>query len=693
MEIVKTLCQMCSRLCGVNVYLSNGRIVKTEGMPEHPCNKGGLCPKGLAIPEYEYSPQRLTHPLMRKGERGEGKWQQITWHEALEVTANRLGQIKEQYGASAIFFYRGQGSGWGSPWTHHKRFMNALGSPNYGSHSHLCYVPKIMGQVYTVGKSLLPDYEESRCIVLWGYNPFHTALPNLGRRILDAKQRGAKLVVIDPVFTELAAKADLFVRPRPGTDGALALGMLNIIIKKGWYDTEFVEKWTYGFDRFAGMVKEYPPTKVAEITWVPEDTIREAAEVYVSNRPALIEMGNGIEQHTNSVQTSRAITCLVAICGNVDRPGGNVQAPPSPLAYMARPELLPKDVKSVDKHPLYARIWHVPGPDMTDAIVTGDPYPIRAMIVQAGDPVLSLSDSGRMRKALRKLDFLVVHDLFMTATAELADIALPAASFLEENLACVYRFGLSPASNAQMFALRRKVVEPPGECHSDMQFIFELARKMGLGQYFPWRTVEEAMDEEMKPVGITLKDLQEHPEGIMKTLSASEFYGRYRRDGFDTGTKKAELYSELFKQYGYDPLPRYVEPGESPISRPDLAREYPLICGAGIKPISFTHNQFRTVSVLKDIFPEPWLEIHRQTAKELAIEDGDQVAVESPRGQIRVKAKLTEGVDPRAVFLPHGWGQPYAYGGADNILTPDSPRCPLSASTSNRAFLCRVSKV
>ena len=691
-EIVKTLCQMCSRMCGMNVYLSNGKIIKTEGMPEHPCSKGGLCAKGFAVVQYEYSPERLTHPLKRLGERGEGKWQQISWEEALDITAQRLGESKVKYGAPAIFFYRGQGAGWGSPWSHQKRFMNVLGSPNYGSHSHLCYVPKVMGQVFTVGRFLLSDYESTRCMLLWGYNPFYSAVANLGRRILDAKQRGAKMVVIDPRFTGPASKADIYVCPRPGTDGALALGMMNVIIEKGLYDKEFVVEWVYGFDKLAEMVKDYPPERVTEITWVPEDTIREVAELYATTKPALIEMGNAIDQQSNSVQMSRAITCLVAISGNLDKPGGNVQAPEIPLADMSLAELLPKDVKSVEKHPLYARIWHVPGPDLVDTILTGDPYPIRSMIVQAGDPALSLSDCEKVRKALRRLDFLVVHDVFMTSAAELADIVLPAASFLEENLLCTYGFGLTPAINTQLFALRKKVVDPPGECHSDMQFIFQLARKMGLDDYFPWENVEEAMEEEMKPSGITMKDLLEHPEGILKIFPSHETYLKYERNGFSTGTKKVELYSPLFEQYGYDPLPRYIEPGESPISRPDLAEKYPLVCGAAVKPGIFTHTQFRTVPWLRDILPEPWVEIHPETAERLGISDGDRVIVESLRGEIEVRAKVTEGVDPRAVFLPHGWGQPYAYGAADNIISPDTPRCPLSSSTSNRAFLCRVAK-
>lgn len=692
-EMVKTLCQMCSRLCGMNVYLQKGRVIKTEGMPEHPCSKGGLCAKGLASVQYEHSPQRLLHPLKRIGERGEGKWQQITWEEALDITARKLKETRDKYGAPSIFFYRGQGAGWGSPWVHQRRFMNALGSPNYGAHSQLCYIPRQMAWTYTVGRVMVPDFENAKLMILWGYNPFYSAVANLGRRVVDARKRGAKMIVIDPRFTGPAAKADIYVQPRPGTDGALALAMLNVVIEKGLYDRDFVAKWTHGFDQLAEMVKEWTPEKASEITWVPAGLIREIAELYGSTRPATIEAGNGVDQVSNSVQTARAITCLIAISGNLDRPGGNVLPPASTIADMTLKNLLPQDVKSIDKHPLYSRIWHIASPDLTDSILTGEPYPIRAMLVQAGDPALTLSESERVRKALRKLDFLAVHDLFMTSTAELADIVFPAASFLEEDSLSTYSFGLTPATNTRLFGLRRKVLDPPGECHSDLQFIFQLARKMGLGDYFPWETAADAIEEEIRPTGRTMKDLMAHPEGILQVIPPQDLYEKFEKEGFATGTKKVELYSPLFEEYGYDPLPRYVEPAETPFSQPDLAKEYPLIGSAAIKPGIFTHTQFRNLPWLKDILPEPWVEMHPRMAESLGIKDGEDVYVESPRGKIKVKAMLTEGVHPRAVFLPHGWGEPYAHGAVDNMITPDAPNCPVSSSNSNRAFLCRVTRV
>jgi anaerobic selenocysteine-containing dehydrogenase len=690
-EIVKTICQMCNRCCGMNVYVDGGKMVKVEGMSEHPASQGGLCAKGLAAVQHEYNPRRIIHPMRRVGERGEGKWDQLSWNQAMDVTVERLNQVKDQYGAQSIAFYKGQAESWETIWHLIKRFMHVLGSPNYCSHSQLCWIPIMMGQVYTLGGMPMPDIENTNCMLSWGFNPFTSCIANFGRRVLDAKQRGAKLVVIDPRFSSAAAKANIFVRPRPGTDGALALGMLNVILDEELYHREFVDRWTYGFDQLREFIRQYTPQRVEDITTVPAATICEVARLYATTKPACILVGgNGLDHHDNVVQTSRAITILEAISGNIDQPGGNVfQIRPS-MTDMLLAEKLPKELKDVGQHPLYYQAWGVAGSDMVDTMLGDKPYPLKAMIVMDGDPARSLSNTTRVVEALKKLDFLVVHDLFMTGAAELADIVLPASSYFESTLLITYPYNAAPPLNTQLIGLRNKVVEPLGESHSDFEVLFELARKMGFSQYFPWKTAEEAFDEQLKPAGITVKALKEHPEGIVKAFTPQELYQKYEKQGFNTPTKKVELYSTILEKSGYDPLPTFEEPGESPISRPDLAKEYPLICNDSIKPGLFVHNQYRTLPWLKRIMPEAWVEIHPQKAKELGVKDGEMVVVESPRGSIKVKAQFAEDIDPSTVFIPHGWGQPYAHGQADNYITPDSPRCPVSGSTSNRAFLCRV---
>jgi len=692
-KIFKTVCHMCNRPCGMNAYVKGNRVVKVVGMPEHHISQGRLCPKGLAAGQYENDPNRLKHPLMRVGNRGEGRWKQVSWDEAIDISANNLLQTKEKHGAKSISFYKGQGGGWDPILGYVKRFMSVLGSPNFITHSHLCHVPIMMGHSYTMGSMPVSDIEHSKCIILWGFNPFTSSITNVGRRIMNAKESGTTLVAIDPRLTAAGAKSNISVQPRPGTDGALALGMLNVIIEEELYDKEFVSNWTYGFDKLEEFIKQYTPEKVESITWVPAITIRQVARLYASTKPASIIVGNGVDQHTNTVQTVRTIAILMALSGNLDQPGGNVFLPPEGLANVTLADKFQTEAESIDKHPLFYRMWSVPGSDMVDTLISGKPYPLKAMIVMAGDPARSLSNTKRVTEALKNLDFLIVHDIFMTAAAELADIVLPSTTWLESTQLLFYPRNASAEVDNQLIVFRNKVVDPPGECHSDLEFIFELARKLGYADYFPWGTIEQAFEEQLKPVRITINELKSHPEGMLRVRSPKDLYRKYEKQGFATPTKKVELYSTIFEKYGYDPLPTFEEPGESPFSQPNLAKEYPFICSDAIKPILYTHNQFRTVPWLREIMPDPWVEIHPQDAKELNIVDGEHVIVETPRGQIEVKTKLSNDIHPNTVFLPHGWGEPYAHGSADNEITPDSIRCPISGATGNRSFLCKIVKL
>lgn len=703
-QIVKTICQMGNHayeVVGLDVYVEDGKIVKVKGMKNHPTNNGTLPPKAFAAPQLEYDPNRLMYPLKRVGERGEGKWERISWDEALDTIAAKLKEIKEKYGPEALGWHRGQGPGWESNFDYVARFMVTYGSPNFSSHGQLCHIPRGIGHFFTYGWLPIPDWENTRCMVLWGYNPAETSLPNHMRRIIKAKERGAKLIVIDPRFSKTASKADIWVQPRPGTDGALALGMINVIIKENLYDKEFVEQWTTGFEELAKMIEDYPPEKVAEITWVPAETIRGVARMYATRKPAAMHEVNGLDQHTNVVQTARALAILRSITGNIDVPGSMVNQAENflyrktinlSLRDMSHEGVMRELSRSVSTHPLYFMIFYCVTPELITAIETGKPYPIRAMIVQGGDPLTSLANHNRTKEALKKLDFLAVHDIFMTHSAQIADIVLPAATFLERTLLVKYYFESAPKVDEAFYGLQNKVVEPPGECKSDMDFLSELGRRMGYEEQFPWKSVEECIDHELSPIGITVEDLRRNPEGISKKFTPQELYRKYEKFCALLPTGKIELYSKIFEQMGYDPLPTYKEPMESPISRPDLAKDYPLICGASYKPGLYIHASYRTLPWLKERMPDPWVEIDPEKAKELGISEGDMVIVESPRGSIEVRAKLHEGIDPRVVELTHGWGQAYAHGALDNLITPDVDTCPISGATGNRSFLCRVRK-
>jgi anaerobic selenocysteine-containing dehydrogenase len=706
-KVVKTICQMCGdayATCGLDVHVENGKVVKVKGNKNNPTNRGTLCPKGVASIQLQYDPRRLRHPLKRIGERGEGRWERISWEEALDTIAGKLNEFKQKYGPESLYFHRGQGSGWESPKEFVHRFMLAFGSPNYGSHSFLCDAPRAIGHVFTYGANKpLPDWNNTKCMLLWGYNPMETSLPNHGARIIWAKERGAKLIVIDPRFTRTVAKADIWVQPRPGTDCALALAMANVIINEGLQDTKFIERWTTGYDKFTEHVKQYSPEKAAEITWVPADTIREVARTYATVKPATLWECNGLDQHTNVVQTSRALAILRVITGNLDVKGGNVWDPEGfGLRKTRDMSSRPEDWKSIEdlfsrsvaKYIFQFKIHGCRTVDAIRSLETGEPYRIKAMIVEGGDPLISLPNYKRLREALMKLELLVVHDIFMTNSAEIADIVLPAATFFERTNLVKYMFEGKPRVDTNFLALMDKAVEPLDECKSDVDLLCELGRKMGLDEYFPWQDIEGCINYELEPVGLTVNDLRKAGGIISRKYDPEKLYGKYDSFCANLPSKKIELYSKVFEQRGQDPLPAYREPTESPFSRPDLAENFPLICQATIKPGLFTHGMFRTLPWLNEVEPEPWVEMSPEKTEELGINDGDNVVVESPRGSIKVKARITAGIDPRVVSITHGWGQAYATGAMSNMITPDPEdgECPISGATGNRAFLCRISK-
>jgi anaerobic selenocysteine-containing dehydrogenase len=693
-QVVKTICQMCYFYCGLDVTVEDGRILKVEGMREHPSNKGRLCAKGLSCAQLVTDPNRLKTPIRRKGERGSGKWEPISWDQALDEIGEKLLSIRDKFGPEYVGYYRGQGPGWVTNFNYVHRFMNAWGSPNLSTPANLCFVPRMIAHTATFGPFPEPDYERSKCIMLIGYNPVFSSPVNYAPRIFWAKRRGAKLIVMDPRFTNTASKADLYLQNRPGTTGALVLAMIQVIIEEGLYDSEFVDQWTIGFDRLEEFVQDYTPEKVEDTTWVSGDKIREAARMIATIKPAVVVDGNGLDQHTNTVQTVRTTSILRSLIRTVDEPGGSIMVPLLPSMDVRMQSSQPPDFmdKSVCTYPLFAKPgFSLASTEMTDSLATQKPYGLKAVIVQGGEPAGVLSETKKVCEALKKSDLLVVHDLFHTATGQFADIVLPAASFLERDLILSYRY--RPWADGNLICMQNQCVPPVGESKSDLDFIIALARRLGLEEHFPWEKATDAFDWELEANNISVGYLREHPGGYIKKYPPEEIYRKYEKNGFPTPSKKIELVSSLFAEYGQDPLPTFVEPALSPESRPDLTEEYPLICSASLKLGIHTHTQFRTLPWIREIEPEPFCEIHPHTASEAGIADGDWMFVESPNGSIRVRARLRFTVHPSMVVVSHGYGQPYAGNyDLDNLITSDKGRDPIAGATGNRALLCKVKK-
>ena len=703
-KVFKSCCNLCYRMCGVLVHVRDGKVSKVEGDPECPANLGSLCIKGLAAVETLYHPDRLKYPLKRTGARGEGKWQRVSWDEALETIAQAMNKAKEKNGAESVVFSHGDPKGF----EHYiVRLCNVFGTPNICDTRTVCSIPRRFGATITCGYSTIgtdvsPDLDyPPACILMWGANIAFTHLPNYVR-LQKALRQGMKLVVIDPRETSLAARAHLWLQPRPKSDLALALGMTNIIINEGLYETSFVDEWTVGFNRLREHVKDYPVEKVEKITWVPKEKIIEAARLYATTKPASIQDGNSMDDDLNSVQTARAIAILRAITGNLGIPGGDIDWADLPLGL--KPTYAPGQAEALsftldekmnedqrnkmigadEGFAPVPMVRIVPSQLLVKAILSEKPYPVKVLCVHANNPLMTWANAQEVYKAIMALDFLYVSDQFMTPSAELADIVLPAATYLEVN-------GI--AFRSPFVHVRQKVTQI-GEAWPDKNMINEMAKKLGLGQYF-WEDVDEALDIILKPMGLTFEEFRS-----IGNFMAEKGYRRHEVKGFNTPSGKVEIYSSLFEKWGYDPIPVYYEPPETPYSAPELAEEYPLIFTTWHHE-GFRHSNNRQVPSLRGMEPHPVVEIHPETAKNLDIEDGDWVYIENKRGRIKQRAVLTEGIDPRVVAPSYGWwfpeqGVESLHGWKEsniNVLTySEPPYNPQIASTNLRGTLCRVYK-
>jgi anaerobic selenocysteine-containing dehydrogenase len=682
LKLIKTDCILCVFGCGINAYVEDGRLVKVEGMTEHPLNQGVLCPRGKALVDYVYSPDRLKYPIKKVN----GEWERISWDEALDTIAEKLQQIKDKYGARALAIFCGSiGVENNELAAFARRFRGAYGTPNFLSVESNCFRSRILAHQLTFGTFLLEEPEKARCVILWGHDP-ENSKPPLASKLYKALDNGLELIVINPRQTPLA-KRGIHIPIRPGTDCALALGMLNVIISEGLYGKDFVDKHTVGFAQLAEHVKQYPPETVEKITRVPADDIRKIARIFATSKSASIVQGIcTLDQQINGLQSSRALAILQAITGNIDVPGTWTNVPFPRLGSLHIK--VEEDPIGAAEHPLFYRLWGRQSPYgqtmyFADAVLSGKPYPIKALLVTGGNPALTLPDSNRIKQALEKLDFMVVIDLFMTETARTADIVLPACSFMERS-GVGYVYGVT--SGLPYILLRKKVIEPLGECWPDWKFWCELGRRMGYGDLFPWQSEDEIIEHWLKPSGLTVKQLsEEHPEGM---FFADKKYDMLEKGNFRTPSGKIELYSETLAEHGYDPLPIPIEPSQSPVSSPELAKEYPLILTTGARIPEYTHTQFRNVPGLHQSAPEPVAEAHPDTAREYGIADGDMMAVETRKGRIKIRVRTTEDLLPGVVSIPHGWTEANA-----NLLTELEPRDPVTGYTELKALLCRISKV
>ena len=671
----------CHEGCGVKVYTDkDGNFVKVEGDEKNPFNQGRLCVRCLSFSQFLKHADRLKYPMKRaKEDRGKNAWERISWDEAYDLIDERFSEFKRDFGPWSVIFASGTGRDIS---TAMYRMCYAFGSPNIAMllSGIACYGPRMSATSVTMGNFVVPDcsmyfadrYENPQwrkpgIIFVWGNNPIiSNADGNLGHWIVDCMKRGSKLAVVDPRLTWLAAKADLFLQLRPGTDAALALGMIKIAIEEDLYDHDFVEKWTYGFNELAQLASGYPADKVSTITGVPEEKIEKAAHLAMEVKPLAIQWGVALDMTRQAIPGSMALIGLMGLAGCIDVPGGMITTHqpfgaavwmPPPAEEFLSPEVIAHRIGK-QEFPFYDYSGCVSAqPDRAfDAMLTGKPYPIKGLWMQATNPVACTSQKaeGKVLKALQNVDFIVHVDMFMTPTAmAVADVVLPIETFAERNGCRSVWYYVQPINKAVKLADDLDV-------KSDVEINYELGRRWNK-DVWPWDRVEGYFESLVKACGISYEELRDmnwiYPEfEYMKYAK-----GKQRLDGqlgFNTPTGRFEFFSTLLDSWGFNPLPNYEEPDTGPLSTPDLMEEYPLLLTTGARHWSYFHSEGRQIPHLRALRPNPIAQVNPADASKYGVSTGDWIIVENENGSGRFSCEVTNEVPEGLVSIDHGWWFP-----------------------------------
>lgn len=722
-EIKRSYCGLCHPRCGLLLEIENDRIIKAKGDPDHPISRGRICSRGSLMPEHVHHPGRINYPLKRLGEKGSGKWQRLAWDQALDEVAEKLEVLRQKHGPETLAFTHG------TKRTYHwdeRRFFNLFGSPNVCGVNNVCMCPTQAVEYATYGGFTWGDYRHTRLVVLWGHGPSQSDPIGLYPQILQAQKNGAKLMVVDPRRIAEAEKADLWLQIRPGTDVALMLGWIRIIIEEGLYDRDFVANWTVGFEDLKAASADYTPQRVAEITWLTPEQVIESAHLYGMTKPAVLTWGFGLDkQGLNATQAARARCCLKALTGNLDIPGGESLGCNEPVGKIisdeemqlneAQPAGQRAKQLGADQYPFFGfpgwsrmeeanrrlprDYMRPPNADMTcmaharpvlEAMITRQPYPVTAAISVASNPMLSLPNIRHTYEALTSLELYVVGEFFLTPSAALADYVFPICSTVETTelwltggfcVAC-------PRGIAPLFERR-----------NTYDFWRGLGVRLGQSEHWPWKDIDAVWDYRLSPLELTFNKLLEQ-----NGLFGKPEFERYKKYGFGTPSGKVELRSNTFEALGCEPLPVYREMVQSPMSDSPSTRDFPLVLITGSRFMPMYHSEQRQVEGARRKRPDPLVTLHPETGAGLNLMEGDWVRVETPQGSIRLRLHLSDKVDPRMADAEHGWWFPEreeavpnlfsVFESNANVLCPDgSEFCsPEIGSWPHTALLCRIRK-
>ncbi len=641
---VPTFCDVCFWKCNAIASVRDGALWKIEGNPDDPLSRGRLCPRGTGGVGAHFDPDRLRAPLLRRGDRGAERWAEVTWDEALGYVADKLQKIRAEHGPEAVaLFSHGIGG------TFLKHTLKAYGTPNVAAPSFAqCRGPRDVGFELTFGEGVgspeRTDIRNARCLVLIGSHLGENMHNTQVQEFADAVGSGASIIVVDPRFSVAASKAKHYLPIQPGTDLALLLAWMNVLVTEKRYDADYLAQHAYGFDAFAASIARYTPEWAYPETGIEPATIRETAREMARHRPAtLVHPGRHATWYGDDAQRGRAVAILNALLGSWGRKGGffvpaSMDVPGYP--YPPYPKSTKGKVDNPGKKYPFASEAITTG--IRDATLTDQPYPIRGWFVYATNLIHALPNEAETVRAIQKLDLLVVVDVIGSEIAGWADVVLPEATYLERH----------DELNVELFrepfvALRQPVVEPPANQKPNWWIARELARKLGLEAYYPWKTIEEYLEHRVSKAGLDFAELK--ARGVIRGKPVPVYFEDGVAPSFATPSGKIELWSQQLADHGFDPVPKYTRPAPAP------AGSFRLLFGRA--PVhSFSRTQ--TNPVLMQAMGENDVWVNASVARRLELRTGDRVRLRNQDGVLSdpVKVRATEAIRGDCVYLVHGFG-------------------------------------
>lgn len=680
LEIKKTCCRMCGMLCGIDVHVEDGTVVEIKGNKNYLANKGRICIKGSSGLTQLYHEDRLKKPLKKV----DGKFVEIELEQAMDEIAAKMKELQENHGAQSVGVWKGEGTGFSQQEELARRFAHAIGTPNYFSNDTQCYAGRYISYHLNYGTWPGADFRNSKLSVIWGTNA-PASHSYWTQEINEGREKGGKLVVIDTKYTDMARVADLYIQIKPGTDGVLAWGLINQLIENKVIDEDFIATYTHGYDELEAYSKEFTPSYVEKYTGVSEETLTQLVAFYKAATPHITSWcGTGLEHQANGVNNVRTVAYIDALIGAVDVPGSMVTLDgfgPSHLEIEIDKKMADLAIGKKEYPVLYGMRGECHTLLLMDQILSEKPYPFKGLVMTAANPALTNANSPKVVDALSKLELLVVKDLYLTETAQMADYVLPAASYLE-------RSELQYSGINQTVKLTEKVIDLGFQNEYDL--FKGLADRLGASDLIPWEN-EEALNRWLvEPTGMSLEELASHRDGYQfKPLTYYKVQDALKRGEkpFATKTGKIEFTSEYLRDMGYEPLAKYTS---VPVYIDRPVDEYPLVLMTGARKVMYFHGRYRNIKQIRKVMPEGLVELHPEDAQKLNLAQGELVRVVTENGQIEIKVDILheKEIFPGSIQITHGFAKQNV-----NNLVGDGTRDPISGFPALKSVPARIEKI